>query len=180
MHRRSVVLGQVPILLTLLGTLLLGTAANRSASAAECATDCQTCCRNCRLPSDTCCCPNTYGPKPLPCVRCEPMCCPDCYCPKPLPVVCCQPMCCSDTYCRKPFPDLCYGPPPVPYTCGPCDRGHCPPVCATTKPTCTTTGQGVSAGSETAVVVAVQPAKTAVAQPALVPQGKKTLRIVVR
>jgi len=107
-----------------LGLMLLAS----TADANEVAIADSACRRNCCLPTDRCCCADTYCPKPLPCVTCQPLCCPDCYCPKPLPSVCCQPLCCPDNYCCKPFPSICYGP-VANCICGPSDRGHCPPPC---------------------------------------------------
>ena len=62
-----------------------------------------------RLIPASCCCPDDYGPKPLPCIK-GPAggCCPDDYCPKPLPRIRCPlPGSCPDDYCPKPMPNLC-------------------------------------------------------------------------
>lgn len=164
MMRRSSVTAAIAAAMVNLA-LMFSPAFGQTATAGECAAVGKNCCRVCCLPTDTCCCADTYCPKPLPCVQCEPMCCPDCYCAKPLPVVCCEPMCCPDTYCRKPFPDLCYGPPPVRYTCGPHDHCHSAPACVAPVPSCAAN---------------IQPAKTTVAPPVSAPEAKKVLRITVR
>lgn len=51
-----------------------------------------------------CWCPDDYGAKPLPCVRCNPKGCVDDYVCKPQPTVPCNPRGCIDDYCPKCCP----------------------------------------------------------------------------
>lgn len=159
-------------------TLALTLGAGSWASAGECAGHVKLYCRTCCLPTAQCCCADTYCPKPLPCVTCQPMCCADCYCPKPMPMVCCQPLCCPDSYCCKPFPDLCYAP-VANCTCGPCDRGHCSPLCKSRVPGACAAVQTAAAPAETKVELRGAE-KQSPAEPVAVPAAKRVMRMKVR
>ena len=75
------------------------------------------------------CCPDTYCPKPIPCIDCiTPWRTCDDYCRKPIPCLeSLAPCRCTDTYCPKPCPKLSPAPWAPFYRCPvPSDtsRGH--------------------------------------------------------
>jgi len=130
--RRSTLLAAA-IALTCLGTHLFeGTAAERRGESARHANCCAT----------SCCCPDNYCKKPMPCIACPNWCgCPDDYCKKPMPCIACPSSCgCPDDYCKKPFPNLCLTRDWQFFRCPPCEGQYAAgakasPQAAQPKPT---------------------------------------------